>query len=82
MSHYDCKNCGVFGGIDWGYCKACTPQEYFDLKEALWKVEWEALSRAKKHYYPLITAMTTLNAIELGRDKIAARIRELEARKG
>ena len=48
MAHYDCSNCGVYGGIGWGICKHCTPKEYLDLYQEvkdlsercdiLWKV--------------------------------------------
>lgn len=35
MSHYDCTNCGAYGGIAIGICKECTPPEYFRLEERL-----------------------------------------------
>jgi predicted ATP-dependent serine protease len=35
MSHYDCKNCGHYLGINFGQCEACTPQEFFDLQKEL-----------------------------------------------
>lgn len=35
MSHYDCDNCGAYGGIDWGYCEECTPKEYLDAKKRI-----------------------------------------------
>jgi len=35
MSHYDCKNCGHYLGINFGHCEACTPQEYFDLQNQI-----------------------------------------------
>lgn len=31
MAHYDCSNCGEYGGIDFGMCSSCTPKEYHDL---------------------------------------------------
>lgn len=32
MAHYDCSDCGESMGIAWGYCGACTPPEYLELK--------------------------------------------------
>ena len=34
-SHYDCRNCGHYLGINFGECEACTPQEYFDLQNEI-----------------------------------------------
>lgn len=31
MGHYDCKDCGWPEGIEKGFCKKCTPEEYFKL---------------------------------------------------
>ena len=45
MSHYDCSNCGEYGGIAFGYCRSCTPLEYTNLenerREILNKIETE-----------------------------------------
>lgn len=54
MAHYDCNNCGTYGGIDWGICKECTPEEYLKLqkeKEFIFscaKSEWEKVSEKKR----------------------------------
>lgn len=31
MAHYDCSNCGDYGGIAFGMCKSCTPKEWDEL---------------------------------------------------
>lgn len=41
MSHYDCKNCDAINGIDFGYCKECTPKEYFEIQKKMSKIDNE-----------------------------------------
>ena len=49
-SHYDCRNCGHYLGINFGQCEACTPKEYFDLQNKIKylndsaKIAWDSES--------------------------------------
>jgi hypothetical protein len=53
MAHYDCKNCGVYGGIDFGHCESCTPPEYFRLEKRKREVESEIKNRVEERVIPL-----------------------------
>lgn len=35
MAHYDCKNCGTYGGIAWGICEYCTPEDFLQIESDL-----------------------------------------------
>ena len=42
MSHYDCRDCGAYQGIAYGYCDSCTPKRVLELKEKITKERKEA----------------------------------------
>ena len=48
MAHYDCKNCGEAYGIDFGFCKKCTPEEYFDLQKRANMIRHEVERRLRE----------------------------------
>ena len=47
MAHYECSNCGASMGIDFGFCKNCTPKEYFIIKEELKDIIYETETKVK-----------------------------------
>ena len=42
MAHYDCRNCGTTGGIDYGFCKKCTPDVVLKAKAEAEKAKKQA----------------------------------------
>jgi hypothetical protein len=35
MAHYDCSNCGDYGGISYGICTNCTPKPLLEASKNL-----------------------------------------------
>lgn len=65
-------------GIDFGYCVNCTPKEYFDLKEKIYKIsrkaerEWLLKSEDIRNEF--------INAFEksLGVDALRQQLKDIE----
>lgn len=62
MAHYDCDDCGAYGGVAYGSCKSCTPKEVFAAQKKLDAAMARALAiwndanyQAKKTFIELYT---------------------------
>jgi len=81
MSHYDCSDCGAFRGISFGYCKNCTPQEYFDIKEELKDIIYETEIKVNKHFRKQRDKLYSEILNETDYTKLQERLKELENEK-
>lgn len=79
MAHYDCSNCGAYTGIDFGYCRECTPAEYRKLDQRAQEITRDLDKSSKELAEPFRLAIRDLLAVPHQRElaEIKARLSAL-----
>ncbi|QGH74854.1 hypothetical protein MAL1_00108 [Bacteriophage DSS3_MAL1] len=86
MAHYDCSNCGEYGGIAFGMCSSCTPKEFHELNAQRRDLMAEAADQWDAAHAELRERIAKLNAaFDAAREKgiaeiAAAHVNEIDAR--